>query len=296
MEKTTLVLIVTYNRIGDLKECINSLKGQSFQCFDVLVVNNGSSDGTKEWLDSQESILSIHQQNVGGAGGFYAGMAYMMEHPQYKWLVMMDDDGITDKDEIKNLLDAYDDVKSQFGKDSILNALVVNKDKRDEISFRWRHGSGVSNLVDELKKQKYIDQIHPFNGTLVPRLIIEKIGLIKKEMFIWGDEEEYMARAKHAGYGTYTVTNAIHYHPKEKGQKGNIIPFVSKYTLLVKPPKMSHYFYRNKGFVYSTYPEKRPDRLKYVVANVIYFVTHLKFGEFVKFVKYFRRGSKNDYS
>lgn len=295
MEKTTLVLIVTYNRIGDLKECINSLKGQSFQCFDVLVVNNGSSDGTKEWLDSQGNILSIHQQNVGGAGGFYAGMAYMMEHPQYKWLVMMDDDGITDKDEIKNLLGAYDDVKSQFGKDSILNALVVNKDKQDEISFRWRHGSGVSNLVDELKKQKYIDQIHPFNGTLVPRLIIEKIGLIKKEMFIWGDEEEYMARAKHAGYGTYTVTNAIHYHPKEKGQKGNIIPFVSKYTLLVKPPKMSHYFYRNKGFVYSTYPEKRPDRFKYIMANMIYFITHLKFGELVKFVKYFRRGAKNCY-
>ncbi|MBO5631312.1 MAG: hypothetical protein J5965_19770, partial [Aeriscardovia sp.] len=191
---------------------------------------------------------------------------------------------------------AYDDVRNLYGHDAILNALVVNKDKRDEISFRWRHGSGVSNKVAELQKVKYINQIHPFNGTLVPRLIIEKIGLIKKEMFIWGDEEEYMARAKHAGYGTYTVTNAIHYHPKEKGQKGNIIPFVSKYTLLVKPPKMSHYFYRNKGFVYSTYPEKRPDRLKYVVANVIYFVTHLKFGEFVKFVKYFRRGAKNNYS
>ena len=293
MDKRILAIVVTFNRLDDLTTCIQSLRQQSFQYFDILVVNNGSTDGTMAWLASQAGIITINQQNVGGAGGFYAGMAYMMEHPQYEWLIMMDDDGITDREEIKNLLDAYDDVKKQLGKESILNALVVNKDKRDEISFRWRHGSGVSNKVVELQKTKYIDQRHPFNGTLIPRFIIEKIGLIKKEMFIWGDEEEYMARAKHAGYGTYTVTNAIHYHPKEKGQKGNIIPFVSKYTLLVKPPKMSHYFYRNKGFVYSTYPEKRPDRFKYIMANVVYFITHLKFGELLKFIKYFRRGAKN---
>ena len=296
MDRNTLVLVVTYNRLLDLKSCVEALKRQSMQCFDILVVNNGSTDGTQEWLASQVDIITINQQNVGGAGGFYTGMVYMMEHCQYEWLVMMDDDGITDKNEIKNLLDAYDDVKQTFGKDAILNALVVNKDKRDEISFRWRHGSDVSNKVAELQREKYIDQIHPFNGTLVHRSIIEKIGLIKREMFIWGDEEEYMARAKHYGYGTYTVTSAVHYHPKEKGQKGNIIPFCSKYTLLVKPPKMSHYFYRNKGYVYTKYPEKRLDRTKYVAANVIYFVTHLKFGELSKFVKYFKRGSINNYS
>lgn len=295
IENSVLVLIVTFNRLNDLKVCISALKNQSYSNINILVINNGSTDGTKEWLSSQNDIITINQQNVGGAGGFYAGMKYMMDHDQYEWLVMMDDDGIADKDEIKNLLDSYGDVKQTYGKDAILNALVVNKDKHDEVSFRWRHGSGVSNKVTELCKMKYIDQIHPFNGTLIPRLIIEKIGLIKREMFIWGDEEEYMARAKHNGYGTYTVTAAVHYHPKEKGQKGNIIPFVPKYTLLVKPPKMSHYFYRNKGFVYSTYPEKRQDRSKYIVANVVYFVTHLKINELFKFIKYFRRGAQNNY-
>lgn len=69
------------------------------------------------------------------------------------------------------------------------------------------------------------------------RSVIEKIGMIKKEMFIWGDEKEYMARAIHNGIGLYTVSAAIHYHPKEKGRKGNIIPFISKYQILVKPEK-----------------------------------------------------------
>jgi rhamnopyranosyl-N-acetylglucosaminyl-diphospho-decaprenol beta-1,3/1,4-galactofuranosyltransferase len=171
----------------------------------------------------------------------------------------------------------------------------VNKDKTDEISFRWDHNSSLSKKVDELKGNKFLDEMHPFNGTLIPRQIIEKIGYIKKEMFIWGDEEEYMARTKKNGYGCYTVTSAIHYHPKEKGRSANVIPFLSKYTLLVKPTTLSHIFYRNKGFLYSNYPEKRKDRTKYIMANVVHDLTHLKIKELVKFVVYFRRGAKNNY-
>ena len=47
--------------------------------------------------------------------------------------------------------------KKEKGHDSILNALVVNKDKTDEISFRWDHNSSLSKKVDELKGNKFLD-------------------------------------------------------------------------------------------------------------------------------------------
>ena len=90
--KKILAIIVTYNRKEDLENCISSLQEQSVHDFDILVVNNGSSDGTKEYLDNKNGIIVIHQENLGGAGGFHAGMKYMMEH-DYEWLWMMDDDG-----------------------------------------------------------------------------------------------------------------------------------------------------------------------------------------------------------
>ena len=65
-----LAVVVTYNRINDLKLCINSLRNQTYRDFDILIVDNGSTDGTKEFVDSLEDIIVIHQDNLGGAGGF----------------------------------------------------------------------------------------------------------------------------------------------------------------------------------------------------------------------------------
>lgn len=98
------------------------------------MVNNGSTDGTKEWLARQTDIITINQENLGGAGGFYTGMKYMYDNG-YEWLIMMDDDGIPDKDEIKNLIQSYDKVVSATGKEVILNALVADKDNRDYTAF-----------------------------------------------------------------------------------------------------------------------------------------------------------------
>ncbi len=289
------ILVVTFNRLNDLKICISSIKNQTYKNYDIVIVNNGSTDGTLEYLNSVEGITPIHQENVGGAGGFYTGMKYVYEHG-YDWLLMLDDDGVMSETELENLLFSYDEIKAQEGKDMILNALVVNKEKRDEISFLWARGSSRSKLVSELQQEKYFNDIHPFNGTLVKRSIIEKIGFIKKEMFIWGDEEEYMARARHNGFGTCTVTNAIHYHPKEKGVRGYLIPFCKKYFIVVKPVKFSHNFYRNRGFIYGHYPERKGNIFPFMSANIFYNITHLRFRECWKFIKYFRRGLHNNYN
>lgn len=289
-----LAIVVTYNRIKDLKICVESLRNQSYHDLDILIINNGSTDNTKEWLQGQCDLKVINQNNVGGAGGFFAGMQYMYDH-DYEWLVIMDDDGIADKYEIESLITSYKDISEKEGKDVILNALVVCKDDKAHTSFSWARGSERSNNISVLKEKRYFNDIHPFNGTLIKRDIISKIGLIKKEMFIWGDEKEYMARAVHNGIGLYTLTSAIHYHPKEKGVRGNIIPFVSKYKILLKPKAMSHYYYRNEGYIYNTYPEKEKNKSLFFMAYIIRFLTHFDFKELLKFVVYFNKGKHNQY-
>lgn len=279
-------VVVTYNRINDLKKCIACLRSQSCQDFDIIVVNNGSNDGTKEYLDSESGLIVIHQDNVGGAGGFYSGMKYMFDHG-YEWLWMMDDDGMPDMNQLKELLSFAESKEKKF-----LNAFVVNKDNHEELSFVIIPNTNVKTF----EKEECIEgKIAPFNGTFIHRSIIEKVGFIKKEMFIWGDEQELTKRICKAGYIPYTVVKAIHYHPKEKGTFKYVLPGIIKGRVLTKPEKMSHYYYRNLGYIDWNYMSPFYICIKRISYYTIYFVRTGQIKELFKFYRYYLRGINNNY-
>ncbi|MBK6634329.1 MAG: glycosyltransferase [Chitinophagaceae bacterium] len=73
MEKV-IAVVVTYNREALLSECITALRNQSRPLDAILIVNNGSTDGTETWLNQQNDLFFINQQNVGSSGGFSAGI------------------------------------------------------------------------------------------------------------------------------------------------------------------------------------------------------------------------------
>lgn len=278
-----IVLVVTFNRLSCLKECLESIKNQTYTGFDLLIVNNGSTDGTKEFLDSLENIFVIHQENLGGAGGFYTGMKYMYENG-YEWLWMMDDDGVPEEHQLENLL-------SYKGNELYRNALVLNKENHSEFAFQNRKDP---DIVSVMNCGKIIDFVHPFNGTLFHRDMINKIGFIKREMFIWGDEMEYTFRAKKFGYIPVTIASAIHYHPKEKGCKVNVFPFVSRVKIVDKPRRFSHHYYRNRGYIDKQY-ESFFHSVKFVMYYSFYFLRKMEFSELRKFIKYYLDGRRNNY-
>lgn len=83
-------IVVTYNRLELLKKSIGALRRQQ-RLDQIVVVNNGSNDGTKEWLDGQADLQVIHQENVGGSGGFHTGIKVAYDEGA-DWIWCMDDD------------------------------------------------------------------------------------------------------------------------------------------------------------------------------------------------------------
>ena len=60
-----IAVVVTYNRLELLKRNLSCLRRQTVPLTTLVVVDNGSTDGTGAWLDEQEDVKTIHQTNVG---------------------------------------------------------------------------------------------------------------------------------------------------------------------------------------------------------------------------------------
>lgn len=106
----SVALIVTYNRLAKLKNC---LKATLLLPFDyVVIIDNASSDGTKQWL-SEQNDPRLHAiamtQNLGGAGGFKHGAQYISNHLDTDWVFFYDDDAYPSTD----LLDQFERLDKQ---------------------------------------------------------------------------------------------------------------------------------------------------------------------------------------
>ena len=202
MEKV-IAVVVTYNRQALLSECIAALRNQSRPLDAILIVNNGSTDGTENWLKQQPDLIYINQNNVGSSGGFSAGINWAYKN-NYAWIWCMDDDGYPKEDALEHLLAADD------GCLRLLNCAVI--DKEDKKTFVWK--TQQYKTLDEVDCNIIEGIGHPFNGTLLNRSIIERVGVPKAKYFLWGDETEYYYRiVKGNEIPVCTVANSIHYHP-----------------------------------------------------------------------------------
>lgn len=246
MEKV-IAVVVTYNRQILLANCINALRNQTRKIDKILVINNGSNDNTEEWLSHQKDIEFFTQKNIGSGGGFNKGIQLAYEK-QYDWIWLMDDDGFPKEDALENLLEGSDE------KLCLRNCAVINKE--DKKSFVWKTGNYSS--IEEVTEPIIKNFAHPFNGTLLHKNIIEKVGLPKKELFIWGDETEYYHRiiTKHK-IPFYTKTNSIHFHPASAYSYKNDWDYNSNWKM---------YFYvRNRFYILKTKFSKSP-----VMALMVY--------------------------
>ena len=91
MEKV-IAVVVTYNRQALLSECVAALRKQSRPLDAILIVNNGSTDNTEQWLQQQSDIFFVTQNNVGSSGGFSTGINWDYQKG-YSWIWVFEDDG-----------------------------------------------------------------------------------------------------------------------------------------------------------------------------------------------------------
>lgn len=234
-----LAVIVTYNRIKLLKECILALKNQTYTNFDTLVIDNASTDGTAKYLKDSELLNIRMNKNTGGAGGFYQGIKEsVLLGYDYVWV--MDDDTIPMEDCLSSLLKTVEQIKENFG---FLCSYVqwINK---EPCVMNIPTPSLIKSSKDVYLLKQGIEKVESasFVSILFPIKIIKKYGLPIKEFFIWGDDVEYTQRiSKYEN--CYCDFNSIVIHKMNNNNPTDIITDI--------PERIDRYkfAFRNRCFI-----------------------------------------------
>lgn len=271
MEKVVCI-IVTYNRSNLLLRCLSAINEQKRKPDCILVVDNASTDNTNFVVKNHKSPVDIKyiklSANIGGAGGFYTGLKIAYENGCFTHYWVMDDDGVPESNCLFELLKH---VKSS----DFISPLVISIENKNEPSFTTL---GLET-IDEIKN-KYPNGIikghaNPFNGIILSTHFLKKVGFPKKDMFIWGDENEYQARAIYHGFQPITIINAIHYHPKDRMILHK--DFLGRAKIVYVDSVLRNYCkYRNTIYVLKKY-KNLFSVLFYVVRYIYFFIISRRF-------------------
>jgi len=200
---------VTYNRLTLLREVIASLQRQTVRPDAVIVVDNGSTDGTGEWLDQKTGITVIRQGNVGGSGGFHTGIKYAYEH-DFDWIWCMDDDVCPRPDCLQHLLE------NDHGSVGILCPKRIQNGKAfftETVKLNLTNPfSGIRKIclseIPVLDRPVEMEGM-TFEGPLIKKEAVAKIGYPEKELFLSYDDTDYSYRAVSEGYKVLYVPDAV---------------------------------------------------------------------------------------
>lgn len=245
------VVIVTYNRLTKLKKCLAAYEAQTLSPNYILIIDNCSTDGTKEYLDEWAKHTSLHNpiiihspSNSGGSGGFYLGMQEAIKLGA-EWIWVADDDAYPYPDCLKKIADAYG-ILEEKEKETV-QALCCKVMDNNGISINHRRcikrflGQVKENsLLPEKYNEPIVDiDIFSFVGTVIRKTAIERVGLPYKEYFIFYDDTEYSFRLRNIG-AIKCVSDAVILHDSLENS-------------IARQSWKYYYLFRNKMYTYKLY-------------------------------------------
>jgi len=201
------VVVPTYNRRDSLKSTIESLLAQDYPSFEVIVVDDGSSDGTFEFLKGLSSargnLKPLSQANRGPSAARNLGLGTSGS----EIVCFTDDDCIADRDWIKNLVAGFTvhDVGGVGGE-------VVTY-QPSTLAEKYAEEAGL------LRQEKYYSMKFLITANVAYRReVLNKVGGFDTELRACEDLD-LSIRAQMGGYKIAYAPSAVVYHKHRLGLK-----------------------------------------------------------------------------
>lgn len=211
---TTSVIIPNWNGLHLLKACLNSLRNQSYKNFEVIIVDNGSTDKSVEYLDNnfpQVRIVKL-SKNFGFAKAINEGV----KATEGGYVVFLNNDTRVDKDWLKSLVQCADKHPEVISVNSkLLN--FYNKKIIDGVGILINEvGQAKSIGWQEEDSGQYQKENYIFGatggGALFRKKEFIKLGMFDEDFFMYSEEVDFAFRAQFAGFQSIFCPKALVFH------------------------------------------------------------------------------------
>jgi GT2 family glycosyltransferase len=214
MSPKVSVVILNWNGRRYLEDCLTSLQAQTFTDFEIILVDNGSTDGSVEWVAECFPQVRVirNETNV----GFAAGNNQAISASQAEFVATLNNDTRVEPDWLAVLIAAAEEEptvgmcasKMLFAdRPGIINSTGINL---DPIGIAWDRQGGEP---DDRQETEPVEVFGPCAGAaLYRRTMLDRIGMFDEDFFAYLEDVDLAWRARMAGWRCLYVPSARVYH------------------------------------------------------------------------------------
>jgi GT2 family glycosyltransferase len=257
------IVILVYNNYEDTGECLNSLEKITYSNYEVILIDNGSTDGSVEKLKEEypHHTFIFNKENLGFAGGVNTGIQHAIKQ-KADYVLLLGNDAIVDKGFLEPLVTEAENNPNT----AIVGSKVYYYDRPNTINFAggkvnlWRGGtlhigSGENDTgqYEQLRREEYQDGC----AMMIRASAIDKLGLFDTAFFLYYEEVDFCCRARQAGYEVMNVpqSKVRHKISLTVGGSESLVAIYhttrSKFIFMRKYARLYHWLVFFPYFVYS---------------------------------------------
>jgi len=244
MQPKVFIILLNWNNWPDTLDCLRQLKNNDYPNYKVVIVDNDSAE--KSEIQNPDVKIIYNNKNLGFTGGNNVGVKYALKHGA-DYVLLLNSDVYLDSVFLTKLIEVGQSNK----KIGFLGPKIYFADNRKKLwcaggRVNWLFNKGTMRGCGEIDKGQYdnpaVQKTEYVTGCclLAKREVLEKIGLMREDYFLYYEDTDWSLRASQAGYICAFVPSAKIWHIGSKTTGLESPPYI--YYMVRNGLILSHYF------------------------------------------------------
>jgi len=207
------IVILNLNQEADTAECILSLKRMYYKNYRIILVDNGSTDGSGFRLRERFRDIQFlrSDENLGFAAGCNMGIRHSLETSQASYILLLNNDTVVSESLLTALLEAVQPDRS-IGIAGAVNYYYFWPDKVHMAAHRFFWWLGVQGIIIDIDGKLREAQSVSGCCMMIRKEVVQTIGLFDERFFMYYEDSDLCLRAERAGFKVVAVKGAKVWH------------------------------------------------------------------------------------